>query len=93
MTATVYATNPPAASHNVVNVDEINADTWTVIATRTGIYWTWCDDYHSVHAHQALRAASDANEIILMHRRIKDGWELVARLSGPAWRRFQARRP
>ena len=79
MTATVYATNHPAASHNFVNVDEITADKWTVIATRTGIYWTWRDDYHSVHAHQALRAASDANEIIIMHRRVGRGWELFSK--------------
>ena len=93
MTSAAYQPTASAALHKVVIDREITADNWTVVATRTGIYWTWRDDYHSVPAHQALRAASDANEIILMHRRIKDGWELVARLSGPAWRRFQARRP
>lgn len=93
MTTALYQPPAPAALHKTVSASEITADAWTALATRTGIYWTWRDDYHSAAAYKALHAASDANAIILMHRRIEGGWELVARLSGPAWRRFQARRP
>jgi hypothetical protein len=66
---------------------EINADAWTVVATRTGRFW----NYRNGHTGAALVAAADADTIVLMHRRAAEGWELVARLAGPAWRRFQAR--
>lgn len=90
--AGVYQPTPPAALHNAVSTTEITADKWTALAVRTGRYWRWSDTYSSTEAQQALRARCDADDIIVMHRRIAGGWELVARLSGPAWRRFQARR-
>ena len=93
MMAGVYQPAPPAALHNAVSAPEINAHCWTVLATRTGAHWQWRDERNkSTEAQQALRHASDANEIIIMHRRLGKGWELVARLSGPAWRRLQTRR-
>lgn len=91
--AGVYQLTPPAALHNSVSTTEITADKWTVIATSTNSRWSYYGDYGSKDARAALHAASDANTVILMHRRASDGWELVARLAGPAWRRFQARRP
>ena len=73
---------------------EITADKWTVIAKRTGSYWQWCDERDkTAKAQKSLHALSDANHIIIMHRRVGRDWELVARLSGPVWRCFQARRP
>lgn len=92
MTVKVYQPPAFAALHNVVNTHEITADKWTALAVRLGRYWKWSDSYSSTEAQQALRARCDANEIIVMHRRVSGGWELVARLAGPAWRRLQARR-
>jgi hypothetical protein len=86
MTAPVYLSTSPAASHNVVSAGEITADRWTVVATRTGRFWS----YRNGHTGAALVAAADADTIVLMHRRAAEGWELVARLAGPVWRRFQA---
>lgn len=87
MTA-AYQPTPPAALHNVVSAGEITADGWTVVATRTGRFWS----YRTGYTGAALVAAADADTIVLMHRRAAEGWELVAQLAGPAWRRFQARR-
>lgn len=92
MTTALYQPPASAALHNAVSNTEINADRWAVIATNANSRWSYRDDYQSDDARAALHAASDANTVILMHRRVTDGWELVARLSGPAWRRFQARR-
>lgn len=86
--AGVYQPTPPAALHNVVSEYEITADRWTVVATRTGRFWS----YRTGYTGAALVAAADADTIVLMHRRAAEGWELVAQLAGPAWRRFQARR-
>ena len=86
--AGVYQPATPAALHNVVSAGEITADAWTVVATRTGRFWS----YRTGHTGAALVAAADADTIVLMHRRAAEGWELVAQLAGPAWRRFQARR-
>lgn len=91
MTA-AYQPTSPAATHSVVSAGEITADGWTVIATSTNSRWSYRAGYGSDDARAALHAASLRNEIVLMHRRIAGGWELVARLAGPAWRRFQARR-
>ena len=87
MTA-AYQPTPPAALHIAVSAGEITADAWTVVATRTGRFWS----YRTGHTGAALVAAADADTIVLMHRRAAAGWELVAQLAGPAWRRFQARR-
>lgn len=86
--AGVYQPATPAALHNVVSECEITADAWTVVATRTGRFWNYRDGYTGA----ALVAAAEADTIVLMHRRAAEGWELVAQLAGPAWRRFQARR-
>ena len=86
--AGVYQPATPAALHNVVSECEITADRWTVVATRTGRFWS----YRTGYTGAALVAAADADTIVLMHRRAAEGWELVAQLAGPAWRRFQARR-
>lgn len=88
MTAPVYQPTLPAATHSVVSTSEITAEGWTVVATRTGRFWS----YRTGHTGAALVAAADADTIVLMHRRAAEGWELVAQLAGPAWRRFQARR-
>lgn len=91
--AGVYQPATPAALHNAVSAREITADAWTVIAKRTGSHWQWCDERDKTpEAQKSLHALSDANHIIIMHRRVGRGWELVAQLAGPAWRRFQARR-
>lgn len=87
MTA-AYQPTSPAATHSVVSECEITADRWTVVATRTGRFWS----YRTGYTGAALVAAADADTIVLMHRRAAAGWELVAQLAGPAWRRFQARR-
>jgi len=59
---------------------------WTVIARSASPgHWQFTGGWSS----EAARAASDANEIVAMHRRVDLGWQLVARLAGPAWRRFQ----
>lgn len=89
MTSAVYQPTASAALHKVVIDREITADNWTVVATRTGRFWSYRDG----HTSEALLAASDSGAVILMHRRVGRGWELVAQLAGPAWRRFQARRP
>lgn len=61
---------------------------WTIIA-RSSVpgHWHWTGG----HTPDAARKDSDANKIIMMHRRTPHGWELVARLTGPAWRRWQAK--
>lgn len=87
MTA-AYQPTSPAATHSAVSAGEITADGWTVVATRTGRFWS----YRTGYTGAALVAAADADTIVLMHRRAAEGWELVAQLAGPAWRRFQARR-
>lgn len=83
MTA-VYHRTPAAPMHDGV----IGPGYWTVVATRLGNTWRYRDGWDA----KQLMAAAETDEIILMHRRVKDGWELVAQLAGPAWRRLQAQR-
>ena len=68
---------------------EINATHWTIIARNTapGV-WIFTGDW----TNKTAIAASDANDIIMMHRRGDHGWQLVARWAGPAWKRLQDRR-
>lgn len=79
----VYHRTPSAPMHNGV----IGPGYWTVVATRFGAIWRYRDGFESKH----LIAASATNEIIVMHRRSAEGWQLVAQLAGPAWRRLQER--
>lgn len=62
--------------------------TWTIVATspEPGI-WRWVRG----HSPNALHAASDAGEIILMQRRRVDCVELVMQPAGPNWRAMQRR--
>ena len=65
---------------------KVNGTDWTVIARNTapGV-WIFTGDW----TNKSALAASDADDIIMMHRRGEHGWQLVARLAGPAWKHFQ----
>lgn len=67
----------------------LSADRWTVVARRvvrpSGDQWAWVEGALPA----ALCAASDADEVILMHRHHAGGVDLVARLAGPVWRRWR----
>lgn len=67
-------------------------DTWTVMAERPGTVelggWRWLNPHID---HATLIRMADANDAIVMRRRVGDRMEVVARLAGPAWKRLQAR--
>lgn len=65
-------------------------DHWTVIA-RSASPGNW--HFTGGWSSEVALAAAGANEIVLMHRKFPDapGWQLVARLAGPAWRRWLVR--
>lgn len=67
---------------------KLTATDWTVVA-RSSVPGHW---HYAAHwSGDMLAKASDANQIIAMHRKTEHGWEIVARLAGPYWQSFQRR--
>lgn len=57
---------------------------WTVVAHSDGLFsWSFQAGYDGA----SLRRASQQGDIVVMQRRAAEGWELVAQLAGPAWRK------
>ena len=60
----------------------VNAETWTVIATKKNddsgglIRWRYEAGYNA----RNVMVAVDARQLITAHRRVAGGWHLVARL-------------
>ena len=74
---------------------ELSDSEWTVVARRgvVGQYFpVHCWLYEPSVSAIALRAASDDDRVILMHRHTGKNVEMVARLAGPKWRRMLAQR-
>jgi hypothetical protein len=68
---------------------EVCADRWTVLAhSPEPGRWEWAPRWN----HAMAMRASDDGTLIVMHRKRPDGWELVARTAGPAWRKSVRRR-
>lgn len=67
----------------------LSPDAWTVVAHRVRSgpvhHWQWEPGVGVKH----LQAQSEADAVVLMHRRTPTGVELVARIAGPAWRRMR----
>ena len=69
----------------------LTPDKWTVVAHRlldkNYLHkWSWVQGYMPGELHKA----SDDNRVILMHNRDNGGGvQLVARLAGEQWRRWQ----
>lgn len=67
------------------------SDKWTVVAKETFVRglrkWQWEEGFSEDLLFHALR-----DEIILMHKRNRLHWDLVARLPGVAWQRMAAKR-
>lgn len=69
----------------------ISHDKWTVVAVNDAPgHWRWVHPgFATKESRAALFAASKADEAIVMHRITPDGTQMVARLAGRWWRRFQ----
>jgi len=62
---------------------------WTVIArSEKPGRWQWSQGW----APGMAQSYAAEDRIVMMHRKAPTGWDLVARLAGPAWRKFQRRR-
>lgn len=63
----------------------LNADRWTVIATKPNnsnaprIAWRYEPDFNAA----TVSAAASKNQWVIAHRRVPDGWHLVAKLPQP----------
>ena len=59
---------------------------WTVVAHSAGLFsWSFEHGYDGA----SLRRSSERGDIIMMHRRVSDGFVLCIRPADEAWRKVQ----
>ena len=70
-------------------MDQLHADHWTVVGWWNGFF----DVRHSSGiSPAALQRASDANDVVVMHRAGPNGRATIeARIAGPHWRKWMTK--
>jgi len=71
-------------------MSSLNTQSWTVVMRQPIKSSEWFTE-PGHNKHQLVNDAYN-DKIILMHRKAGEGWEAVARLPGPYWRRMVDRK-
>lgn len=69
----------------------LTSDSWTVLAiSRAPGHWAWVHPAYETNEQRVpLWMAQRQNDVIMMHHRIDGITNIVGRLAGPWWKRFQ----